>query len=89
MQLTTIFLAAAAIPAAWAGQQPRLVAHPTSLHATDSPSVAASTPALINSTNQIPQAPKPLTTAAIEKPPAFEASVMGLIVFSAAGLYLL
>ncbi|KAI1098032.1 hypothetical protein F4804DRAFT_141000 [Jackrogersella minutella] len=48
----------------------------------------ASITVLANATDSLARPPKPLTTVAAEKP-ALEASVMGLIVFSAAGLYLL
>ncbi|OTB04885.1 hypothetical protein M426DRAFT_11243 [Hypoxylon sp. CI-4A] len=81
-------VAAATLPVAIAAQQ-RVLAHSTSMKIEDAPSSSmASMPILVNSTDPLAQAPKPLTTVAPEKP-ALEASVMGLIVFSAAGLYLL
>ncbi|KAI0900612.1 hypothetical protein F4806DRAFT_162492 [Annulohypoxylon nitens] len=80
-------IVAAVLPAALAAQQ-RVVAHSTSMKIEDAPGSMASTPVLVNSTDSITRPPKPLTTVAAEKP-ALEASVMGLIVFSAAGLYLL
>ncbi|KAI4862488.1 hypothetical protein F4820DRAFT_23320 [Hypoxylon rubiginosum] len=85
MRLAGVVLAAA-LPTAFAAQQ-RILMQATSIKVEDAPSLMAATPVLVNST-EITQAPKPLTTAAAEKP-ALEASVMGLIVFSAAGLYLL
>ncbi|KAI2466123.1 hypothetical protein F4781DRAFT_434752 [Annulohypoxylon bovei var. microspora] len=78
---------AAALPAAIAAQ-PRVLAHSTSMKIEDAPGSMASTPVLVNSTDTLARPSKPLTTVAAEKP-ALEASVMGLIVFSAAGLYLL
>ncbi|KAI1095312.1 hypothetical protein F5B19DRAFT_489444 [Rostrohypoxylon terebratum] len=83
MRLASIIIAAA-LPAALAAQQ-RVV---TSMKIEDAPGSMASTPVLVNSTDSFTRPPKPLTTVAAEKP-ALEASVMGLIVFSAAGLYLL
>ncbi|OTA65365.1 hypothetical protein K449DRAFT_392471 [Hypoxylon sp. EC38] len=80
-------VAAATLPVALAAQQ-RVLAHSTSMKIEDPSSSMASTPVLINSTESLAQLQKPLTTVAAEKP-ALEASVMGLIVFSAAGLYLL
>ncbi|KAI1417917.1 hypothetical protein F5Y13DRAFT_33185 [Hypoxylon sp. FL1857] len=80
-------VAAATLPVALAAQQ-RVLAHSTSMKIEDPSSSMASTPVLVNSTDPLAKPPKPLTTAAAEKP-ALEASVMGLIVFSAAGLYLL
>ncbi|OTA92576.1 hypothetical protein M434DRAFT_31710 [Hypoxylon sp. CO27-5] len=80
-------VAAATLPVALAAQQ-RVLAHSTSMKIEDPSSSMASTPVLINSTGSLAQLQTPLTTVAAEKP-ALEASVMGLIVFSAAGLYLL
>ncbi|KAI0837405.1 hypothetical protein F5Y06DRAFT_297731 [Hypoxylon sp. FL0890] len=80
-------VAAATLPVAFAAQQ-RVLAHSTSMKIEDPSTSMASAPVLINSTDPLAKPPKPLTTAAVEKP-ALEASVMGLIVFSAAGLYLL
>ncbi|KAI1498600.1 hypothetical protein F5X99DRAFT_315626 [Biscogniauxia marginata] len=83
-------LLVAAIPAALAAQR-QAPMHPTSAMERGSPS---STDLIAGSANYtetldtVAQAPKPITTVATEKP-ALEASVMGLIVFSAAGLYLL
>ncbi|KAI1403330.1 hypothetical protein F4819DRAFT_231597 [Hypoxylon fuscum] len=85
MRLTG-FAVAAALPIVFAAQ-PRVI-QSTSVKVEDAPGLMASTPVLVNSTTEITQTPKPLTTAVTEKP-ALEASVMGLIVFSAAGLYLL
>ncbi|KAI0142534.1 hypothetical protein F4776DRAFT_511648 [Hypoxylon sp. NC0597] len=81
-------VAAATLPVAFAAAQQRVLAHSTSMKIEDPSSSMASTPVLVNSTGSLAQLPKPLTTVAAEKP-ALEASVMGLIVFSAAGLYLL
>ncbi|KAI1454158.1 hypothetical protein F4805DRAFT_440912 [Annulohypoxylon moriforme] len=86
MRLASVIVAAA-LPAALAAQQ-RVLAHSTSMKIEDAPGSMASTPVLVNSTDSLARPPKPLTTVAAEKP-ALEASVMGLIVFSAAGLYLL
>ncbi|KAI0182099.1 hypothetical protein GGR52DRAFT_67309 [Hypoxylon sp. FL1284] len=77
---------AAALPLAFAAQ-PRALMQSTSVKAEDVSNLMAATPVLMNST-EITQAAKPIMTTAPEKP-ALEASVMGLIVFSAAGLYLL
>ncbi|KAI8962053.1 hypothetical protein F5Y11DRAFT_204485, partial [Daldinia sp. FL1419] len=83
-------LTIATLSIAFASPQQRVIAHSTSMKIEDAPSMA-SAPPLINSnsnsssTDPLPQHLKPLTTAA----PLEKASVMGLIVFSAAGLYLL
>ncbi|KAI1210750.1 uncharacterized protein F4807DRAFT_57885 [Annulohypoxylon truncatum] len=80
-------IVAAALPAVLAAQQ-RVLTHSTSMKIEDAPGSVASTPVLVNSSDSLARPSKPLTTVAAEKP-ALEASVMGLIVFSAAGLYLL
>ncbi|KAL7624580.1 hypothetical protein AAE478_006147 [Parahypoxylon ruwenzoriense] len=86
MRFTSAFIAAF-LPAAFAAQQQQVLAHSTSMKVEDAPGSMASMPVLVNSTDSLPQTPNPLTTTAPQKP-ALEASVMGLIVFSAAGLYL-
>ncbi|KAI1807824.1 hypothetical protein F4811DRAFT_417804 [Daldinia bambusicola] len=89
MRLSAV-LATAALPVAFATAQQRVtIAHSTSMKVEDAPGSMASTPVLVNSTDSLARSPKPLTTAAAEKPALEKASVMGLIVFSAAGLYLL
>ncbi|KAI1382826.1 uncharacterized protein F4822DRAFT_97918 [Hypoxylon trugodes] len=88
MRISTIVTAAALPVAFTAAAQQRVLAHSTSMKIEDLPSSTASTPILANSTDPLAQAAKPLTTAAAEKP-ALEASVMGLIVFSVAGLCLI
>ncbi|KAI0131425.1 hypothetical protein F4814DRAFT_168550 [Daldinia grandis] len=88
MRLPSV-LAAAALPVIFAAAQQRVTAHSTSMRIEDAPGSMTSTPALINSTDSLAQPLKSLTTVAAEKPSLEKASVMGLIVFSAAGLYLL
>ncbi|KAI1651278.1 uncharacterized protein F4817DRAFT_180510 [Daldinia loculata] len=88
MRLSSV-LAAAALPVVFAAARQRVTAHSTSMRIEDAPGSMASTPVLVNSTDSLAQPLKPLTTVAAEKPALEKASVMGLIVFSAAGLYLL
>ncbi|KAI0015244.1 hypothetical protein F4780DRAFT_93850 [Xylariomycetidae sp. FL0641] len=79
----------AAMPAALAAQPQQVrLARPTSAMEGGTPSSIVSTSQSANYTEIITQAPRSLPTIAAEKP-AFEASVMGLVVFSAAGLFLL
>ncbi|KAI0010576.1 hypothetical protein F4779DRAFT_304232 [Xylariaceae sp. FL0662B] len=87
---SVLVFAAALLPAATAMRQQRVLATPTSVFegALDS-TASASYPTMVNSTDSVAEvASKRLTTAAAEKQ-ALEASVMGLVVFSAAGLFLL
>ncbi|KAI1495399.1 hypothetical protein F5X96DRAFT_7683 [Biscogniauxia mediterranea] len=89
MQFRSAFLVAI-IPAALAAQRQTPI-HPTSAIERGSPSSTGLISGSVNFTetlDTITQGPNPVTTVATEKP-ALEASVMGLIVFSAAGLYLL
>ncbi|KAI0846639.1 hypothetical protein F5Y00DRAFT_141965 [Daldinia vernicosa] len=88
MRLSSVF-AATTLPVVFAAAQQRVIAHSTSMRIEDAPGSMTSTPVLVNSTDSLVQPPKPLTTVAAEKPALEKASVMGLIVFSAAGLYLL
>ncbi|KAI1471516.1 uncharacterized protein F4812DRAFT_181738 [Daldinia caldariorum] len=89
MRLSAV-LATVARPVAFvAAQQRVMIAHSTSMKVEDASGSMASTPVLVNSTDSLAPSPNPLTTAAPEKPALEKASVMGLIVFSAAGLYLL
>ncbi|GAW20853.1 hypothetical protein ANO14919_103650 [Xylariales sp. No.14919] len=81
MRLRDVFFAAA-IPNAAALHQ-RVVAHPAGAVDITTPSLN-----MTNFTETITEAPPPLKTAVPDKP-AVEASIMGLIVFSAAGLVLL
>ncbi|KAI0485725.1 hypothetical protein F4859DRAFT_393599 [Xylaria cf. heliscus] len=81
MRLRDIFLAAA-IPSATMALHQRAIAHSAGVELTASVSDNS------NFTETITNAPPPLETAVSDKP-AVGASVMGLIVFSAAGLVLL
>ncbi|KAI1341725.1 hypothetical protein F5Y15DRAFT_345897 [Xylariaceae sp. FL0016] len=85
MQLRNIVLAVTA-PIAFAAH--RTVAHPTSAIEIGTPSSQALIIEAVNYTETIAQASTPVTTMTVEKPP-LDASVMGLIVFATAGLYLL
>ncbi|KAI0479380.1 hypothetical protein GGR56DRAFT_673307 [Xylariaceae sp. FL0804] len=89
MQLYKIVIATAALlPAALAARQP-VVAYSTGPIQVGSLGPGHPAPSSANYTvNTITQPPNPVATAAPEKP-ALEASVMGLVVFSVAGLCLL
>ncbi|KAI1381194.1 hypothetical protein F4677DRAFT_119244 [Hypoxylon crocopeplum] len=88
MRLSSLIVAAT-LPATFAAAaQPRVVAQSKSMKIEDAPGSMASAPVLVNSTDLPTQNPIQLTTVAADKPP-WEASIMGLIVFSVAGLYLL
>ncbi|KAI1084838.1 hypothetical protein F5B20DRAFT_523465 [Whalleya microplaca] len=100
MQPSGVVLAAAAVaaslPAAFAMQQHhRAPAPPTSVFEGSMASASIYTRSTVNATDadsltaQAQPRRKTLTTAASAEKQALEASVMGLIVFSAAGLYLL
>ncbi|KAJ2985833.1 hypothetical protein NUW58_g5325 [Xylaria curta] len=82
MRLRGIFLAAA-IPGATALHQ-RVVVHQTG--AVDLPTPRSN---MSNFTETIASAPPPPLKTAVSDKPAVEASIMGLVVFSAAGLVLL
>ncbi|KAI8630786.1 hypothetical protein F5Y19DRAFT_34001 [Xylariaceae sp. FL1651] len=86
MRLRNILLAAA-IPSVTALHQ-RVVAHPTSTVELTPPNLRVLEVDTSNTTEIIAEALPPLTTVVADKP-AVEASIMGLIVFSAAGLVLL
>ncbi|KAI0533201.1 hypothetical protein GGR58DRAFT_126826 [Xylaria digitata] len=82
MRLRDIFFAAA-VPSAVALHQQRVVAHSADAVDMITPNLNTT-----NLTETITKAPPPLKTVVLDKP-AVEASIMGLIVFSAAGLVLL
>ncbi|KAI2617280.1 hypothetical protein GGS26DRAFT_407494 [Hypomontagnella submonticulosa] len=95
MRLASLITVISTLPASLAAQQ-RVQAHSTIMQIEDAPSSMesriASTPVLeVNATNppELTPPPKPLTTTVPAEKPALEASVMGLVVFSAAGLFLL
>ncbi|KAI0376388.1 hypothetical protein F5Y04DRAFT_211121 [Hypomontagnella monticulosa] len=89
MRLTDLIVALT-LPISLAAQH-IVRAHSTSMKIEDAPSSMASTPVLeVNATDPLlTPPPTPLTTTLPAEKPALEASVMGLVVFSAVGLFLI
>ncbi|KAI2611771.1 uncharacterized protein GGS25DRAFT_209588 [Hypoxylon fragiforme] len=88
MRLVGIVAMAAILPGSFATQK-SISIQSSSMKIEDAPGTMVSNAVLVNCTEDLTRAPsKPVATTLAEKP-AWEASVMGLVVFSAAGLFLL
>ncbi|KAI2615069.1 hypothetical protein GGR54DRAFT_307642 [Hypoxylon sp. NC1633] len=93
LAITAAVAATATLPViivAAATHEAILVQPSTSIKLEDPPGLMTSMPVFINTTDSITQARQvPPPTAVGAEKPAWEASIMGLIVFSVAGLCLL